>query len=249
VEAESVLTDEALSPIVDAAVSRWAEVAESDDEIAATLQDVAFEIADFDDLTLGQAIGDTILIDNDAAGYGWFVDETPYDDSEFSLEQDAGELLATADREAYGKMDLLTVVTHELGHELGLGHADNQDLMAESLDTGVRRLPAEGDITALSQDQDQARLRFYVAKLNMWHGTGDTLQKIRNTNIEIRDKFEFSNDRMLQTDICDRSSSMPLLWSLEPLGFSEESAKIENNFASLASAVRPAHQLNSLSAY
>ena len=38
----------------------------------------------------------------------------------------------------------------------------------------MRRLPAESDIAALSQDQDQAGVRFYVAKLNMWRRAQET---------------------------------------------------------------------------
>jgi hypothetical protein len=35
-----------------------------------------------------------VLIDADAAGFGWFVDATPHDDSEFGLqESDGGEML------------------------------------------------------------------------------------------------------------------------------------------------------------
>jgi hypothetical protein len=164
VEAESLLTSEALSPIVDAAIVRWTEALGSDEAIAAALHEVIFQLTDFDDLTLGQAIEDTILIDSDAAGYGWFVDETPSDDVEFGIDRGDGELLATADSEAYGQMDLLTVVTHELGHELGLAHAGNQ-LMAESLDAGVRRLPATNSLS-----KDQSLLQLYVAKLNTWRG-------------------------------------------------------------------------------
>ena len=44
---------------------------------------------------------------------------------------------------AAGKMDLLTVVEHELGHELGLNDVDPGthpgDLMASTLPTGTRR--------------------------------------------------------------------------------------------------------------
>ncbi len=42
-------------------------------------------------------------------------------------------------------MDLLTVVTHELGHVLGLEDIDSeqQDLMSDTLATGVRRVYSE----------------------------------------------------------------------------------------------------------
>ena len=35
-------------------------------------------------MLLGETVGNTILIDRDAAGYGWFVDPTPADDVEFA---------------------------------------------------------------------------------------------------------------------------------------------------------------------
>ena len=42
-------------------------------------------------------------------------------------------------------MDLLTVVTHELGHQLGLADDDSDDLMAEFLSLGVRACPMDRD--------------------------------------------------------------------------------------------------------
>jgi len=46
---------------------------------------------------------------------------------------------------AANRVDLLTVVMHELGHELGMADVDGTvavgDLMAETLTPGVRRLP------------------------------------------------------------------------------------------------------------
>jgi hypothetical protein len=46
-------------------------------------------------------------------------------------------------------------------------------------------------------------------------------QQPQNPNIEYRNsiQIQMSNDRMFQTDIFDRYSSMPLFWSLEPLDF------------------------------
>ena len=129
------LTDDDLAPIVEEAIARWTDAIGIDDRLVALLHEVTFEIADFRDLTLGQATTDTIYIDADAAGYGWFVDETPWDDVEFTVaDSDVGE-----------RMDLLTVVMHELGHVLGyddLKEAKTPDaLMSEALDAGERFAP------------------------------------------------------------------------------------------------------------
>src|SRR5262249_14978193 len=64
-------------------------------------------IADLGRTTLGLASGSTIWLDDNAAGWGWFIDPTPHDDSEFTTPGNQGE---------QGRMDLLTVLEHELGH-------------------------------------------------------------------------------------------------------------------------------------
>ncbi|MFL5337504.1 MAG: matrixin family metalloprotease, partial [Geminicoccaceae bacterium] len=68
---------------------------------------------------------------------GWFVDASPWDNEEFAGHGNGGELLAAPSSPAFGRADLLTVVLHELGHVLGLGHTDgpghDHDLMAETL--------------------------------------------------------------------------------------------------------------------
>jgi hypothetical protein len=89
-------------------------------------------------------------ISPNAAGYGWFVDTTPLQDEEFSTGGPGGtagrSLVAQPGNPAAGKMDLLTVVLHEMGHLAGRadvgapGLAD--DLMAETLTPGTRRVDA-----------------------------------------------------------------------------------------------------------
>jgi hypothetical protein len=91
-----------------------------------------------DYLGLALPAANTVLIDDNAAGHGWFVDPTPLQDKEF-----AGGV-ALAGGPAAGKMDLLTVVLHELGHLAGLddsiGPAQGASLMSGTLPAGVRRL-------------------------------------------------------------------------------------------------------------
>jgi glucose/arabinose dehydrogenase len=83
----------------------------------------------------------TVLIDDDAAGYGWFVDPTPQQNEEFSA--GGAALTATPGGPADGRMDLLTVVRHELGHLAGQADLDgpgqNGQLMVGTLAAGIRR--------------------------------------------------------------------------------------------------------------
>jgi hypothetical protein len=91
----------------------------------APLQNVSFAVADLPGNLLGQTQGNTITLDHDAAGYGWFIDPTP----------------ATRDDLDPGAMDLLTALAHELGHVLGLGHAEQSGFMSEYVARGERQLP------------------------------------------------------------------------------------------------------------
>jgi len=95
---------------------------------------IDFQVADFSSLNLGREMRDVIYIDLDAAGYGWFVDETPQDDVEFG---------AGGSSEVEGKMDLLTAVMHELGHVLGYDDLDpeTRDIMSSTLNEGERHVP------------------------------------------------------------------------------------------------------------
>ena len=120
-------------PVVDAAISIWRNAGLTAEQVN-RLRSVDVQISDLPGKLLGVASNNTIVIDTGAAGFGWFVDQTPLDDSEFT----------TADADALDQMDLLTAVLHEFGHILELadvlvGHDD--DLMSAWLEVGTRRKP------------------------------------------------------------------------------------------------------------
>lgn len=138
------LSEDQLAPIVQEAYSRLDILLGP--QATASLDDINVQIADLGGETLGQASGNTIVIDDDAAGYGWFVDETPEDDAEFSRREGTDQFMAALSDEALGKVDLLSAVMHEMGHLLGLEHDDaisddddEGDIMSAILEPGLRR--------------------------------------------------------------------------------------------------------------
>jgi hypothetical protein len=80
---------------------------------------VALHIANLPGAELGLAAAGDIWIDESAAGWGWSLGISP----------------------TPGRMDLLTVVAHELGHVLGFGHSDGPGVMEATLGPGVRQAP------------------------------------------------------------------------------------------------------------
>jgi hypothetical protein len=137
----ALLRDDQLSSIAAAAEARWA-AAGLTSAMLEQLKQTQIVVTDLPAGYLGLTEGNQILISRDAAGYGWFVDPTPAVDEEFARLGTEKELKAI-DPRAVDRIDLLTVVEHELGHVLGLGdlEASLDALMSAKLGTGIRRLP------------------------------------------------------------------------------------------------------------
>ncbi len=145
-EANSLVLSE-VEPIFDAAPARLEE-AGLPSNIADRLSALTIAIADLPSDRLGEALPGRIVLDVTAAGQGWFIDATPLADEEF-----AGEPLTAIDPDSLGRIDLLTVLLHELAHHLGADDLDIAEhpgeLLAETLPPGNRRLPTSEDFDLL----------------------------------------------------------------------------------------------------
>ena len=99
------------------------------------LRTLDYQVAALGGATLGLSSGHVITLDATADGNGWSLD---------------------SNGPAAGRMDLLSVVLHEQGHELGLtdqaGVSQVSDVMGDVLAAGVRRLPTPLDVQAILAD-------------------------------------------------------------------------------------------------
>jgi hypothetical protein len=111
----------AIQGSIETAILHWSKV---DRTAPAALANVQVRVADLSSDLLGLASLDshTIWLDDNAAGYGWHVDQTALWPRPFAQHENV-----------HGSIDLLSAVSHELGHLLGLedidSHADYGNVM------------------------------------------------------------------------------------------------------------------------
>ncbi len=145
----------AIQNLAQVAIAQWQAAGISEVQVA-QLESINYAIADLDPGNLAFVGEDNqVTIDADASGSGWFIDETPWEHSEFgSTDPRTGELLAT-DPIALGDFDLLTAILHEQGHVLGFSHTPEPGaIMYGALGTGGRVLASAADVVEPSQEHD-----------------------------------------------------------------------------------------------
>jgi hypothetical protein len=130
----------------------WTEMLGDGDPRLASLGNVRISTASLAGPALGYTEGNNVYIDDDAAGYGWSL------------------VSGSADT----RMDLGTVMTHEIGHLLGF-HDDDEGVavMQGSLEAGVSRML---DALGFDADPDQPitdhQLRDLAARAARWEEAG-----------------------------------------------------------------------------
>jgi hypothetical protein len=113
----SVLSEDQLAPVVDAAIGYWASQGVSNYNLN-QLRQTDIVIGNLGAKMIGYTDGNSITIDDDAAGYGW---------------------ASSVESVTPGKVDLLSALIHEYGHVLGYSH----DQLGDELAVGERLLPLQ----------------------------------------------------------------------------------------------------------
>ncbi len=151
------LTQEQLAETVQAAIGQWQSLPLSAQQ-QADLANVQFSVRDLPGDLLGLTRLGQIVLDVNAAGFGWFVDPTPEMNTEFGLM--IGTSYQSTDPIISSEMDVLTVVNHELAHLLGAEDlqdgADSTGLMAPTLTAGTRKIVDRSVLDQLFSSSDVA---------------------------------------------------------------------------------------------
>ena len=135
------ITQDELDGIVAAAKQLWTAALGAGDPRLAVLDNIVVLAGNLPDGMLGETMGAQIIIDMSAQGWGWFVDPSPLGNSEFPVAVASGVFAADPTSPAYGHMDLLSTVLHELGNAMGFAEDTGKDVTGMTLSAGLRRLP------------------------------------------------------------------------------------------------------------
>ncbi|MDO4250892.1 MAG: hypothetical protein Q4C68_05210 [Moraxella sp.] len=144
------ISDHQLQSMYQVAKQYWLGAGATTEQMA----NIRLILGQLSDDALATTEGKLITLSPNAAGWGWFVDTTPNLNDEFTLGKNSYQ--ANAGSEAEHKIDLLTVLIHEIGNVLGISHRTDGDVMTLRLAAGERRLPNQTDSQYLAWLQDSA---------------------------------------------------------------------------------------------
>jgi hypothetical protein len=135
-----LLDQAAVEDAAQAVISQFVSAGLSD-ALAAELSSYQFVVTDLSPLgadVLAVTEGNVIYLDDDAGGYGWFVDQTPQDSSEFTATSDG--LYAPEESLAFETVDLMSVLASEFSEDLGAdAFNDPADSLSRDLYLSERR--------------------------------------------------------------------------------------------------------------
>lgn len=148
----NTLTDSELHTMIQVAKTYWLEagaVSEALDNINFSIADLALN-SSVDTQAIAITQGNNIIIDSTAKGHGWFVDTTPLSHDEYSQDSSGHSYTALTGTDSAERIDLLTVLIHEMGNVLGVSHRQDNDVMTLRINLGERRLPSLEDAQYLA---------------------------------------------------------------------------------------------------
>ncbi|NEV00908.1 hypothetical protein [Bradyrhizobium uaiense] len=214
---ETHLTQSELNSVVSSAIAQWAAAGASTAQLF-LLHAVTFSVADLGGQIVGLESAGHITIDTAAAGHGWYIDPTPSDNFEFThaLNASGTDLLTDSSTAAAGHLDLLTTVTHELGHVLGLpdtiSPSDVHDLMYIGIADGERRLPSAADVakTGVTPSTSYTQQNFVFAQTDTFAGQQTTNPS--PTGASHSDLAAFAQNAQALTDLFSGQSSSGTAW-------------------------------------
>jgi uncharacterized repeat protein (TIGR01451 family) len=115
------LMDSELPPLVAAALYRWQTAGISSKDLE-RLRAISFRVSDLAKPHLSEMVGDEVLLDRTAAGYGWFVDSNAYSDLQFDQQISSCTAIAGELSPANSRIDLLSVIIQAFGVVLEQAH-------------------------------------------------------------------------------------------------------------------------------
>ena len=146
----------ALAMLLEASSAIWQDLGAK----PAQLQHLTTLTVEFADLPGGElaevSSSNTIRLDRDAGGRGWFMDPTPHSSNEYNSRDPYTKARAANQGKASQHYDLLTTLLHEQAHILGQNHRDQpRDLMHGSLSIGIRKYPKKQHLFAEYQHNSE----------------------------------------------------------------------------------------------